>query len=226
VCQGPESALADGRSRRPDRSFIAAVRSAADVTNLARRRRLAPNAPGSVTPRAAPQHAERAKSDRGRWIGRKVGAVPASGDKSDEQIRVWHVMESAGINRHGEGDENALHRRLSESRWPRVMRWCSVRAQRSVDRGCAGWVIEPRNDNEDRGADVLITGGRQYCWWRFRELLVGPARSESLGTYDELHAREPGDLVVARWVLMMPRPTGSRGGRSTLGRAARGTLRR
>ena len=52
---------------------------------------------------------------------------------------------SAGINRHGAGDENALHRRPSESRWPRVMRWRSVRAQRSVGRGRAGGAIGPRN---------------------------------------------------------------------------------
>ena len=62
----------------------------------------------------------------------------------------WLVRESAGINRHGEGDENALHRRRSESRWPRVMRWRSVRAQRSVDRGRVGGAIEPRNPNEFR----------------------------------------------------------------------------
>ena len=31
----------------------------------------------------------------------------------------------AGINRHGEGDERALHRRSSDLRWPRVMRWRS-----------------------------------------------------------------------------------------------------
>ena len=30
---------------------------------------------------------------------------------------------SAGINRHGVGDERALHRRSSDPRWPRVMRW-------------------------------------------------------------------------------------------------------
>ena len=39
-----------------------------------------------------------------------------------------------------------------------------------------------------------------------RESLVGSARSKIPGTYDELHAREPGDLVVAREVLVMPRP--------------------
>jgi len=38
------------------------------------------------------------------------------------------------------------------------------------------------------------------------ESLVDSARSETPGTHDKLHAREPGDLVVARWLLMMPRP--------------------
>jgi non-ribosomal peptide synthetase component F len=45
------------------------------------------------------------------------------------------VSESAGINRHGEGDERALHRRVSAPRWPRVMRRRPARAWRSVDRG-------------------------------------------------------------------------------------------
>jgi hypothetical protein len=44
-----------------------------------------------------------------------------------------------------EGNGRVLHRRLSESRWPRVMRWRSVRAQRSVHRGAYRPVIEPRN---------------------------------------------------------------------------------
>jgi len=46
----------------------------------------------------------------------------------------------------------------------------------------AGRVIEPRNQGV-RGADLVDVGGRQHCWWRFRESLVGPARSESLGMY-------------------------------------------
>jgi hypothetical protein len=37
-------------------------------------------------------------------------------------------VESVGINRHGEGDERALHRRSSEPRWPRVMRRLLARA--------------------------------------------------------------------------------------------------
>jgi hypothetical protein len=59
-----------------------------------------------------------------------------------------------------------------------------------------------------------------------RESLVGPARSEIPGTRDELHAREPGDLVVAREVLVMPRPGGFAGWQTSAGRAAGGTLRR
>jgi hypothetical protein len=45
---------------------------------------------------------------------------------------------SAGINRHGEGDERALHRRSSDPRWPRVMRRRSRGRRRSVDRGTCG----------------------------------------------------------------------------------------
>src|SRR6059058_5900180 len=44
----------------------------------------------------------------------------------------------AGINRHGEGDERALHRRSSDPRWPRVMRRRSRGRRRSVDRGTCG----------------------------------------------------------------------------------------
>jgi hypothetical protein len=103
------------------------------------------------------------------------------------------------------------------------MRWRSVRAQRSVDRGRAGGMIEPRNSLV-RGADVFPKDGRQYCWQRYRELLVDPARSENPGTYDELHAREPGDPVVARLVLMMPRPGWFAGWQIGAWRAVRGTL--
>ena len=44
-----------------------------------------------------------------------------------------------------EGNERVLHRRSSESRWPRVMRWRPARAQRSVHRGARRPAIEPRN---------------------------------------------------------------------------------
>ncbi len=41
----------------------------------------------------------------------------------------------AGINRHGEGDERALHRRSSDPRWPRAVRWRPRGRRRSVGRG-------------------------------------------------------------------------------------------
>ena len=69
-------------------------------------------------------------------------------------------------------------------------------------------------------------GGRQDCWRRYWRVAGGPARSEIPGTYDKLHAREPRDLVVARWLLVMPRPGWFAGWRISAGRAARGTLRR
>jgi hypothetical protein len=88
--------------------------------------------------------------------------------------------------------------------------------RRSVGRGRAGWVIEPRNRKEDRGADAVHLSGRRRRQQRYRELLGGPARSESLGMYGGLHAENrevpwspvlAGDApslvvrgVVGRWV--------------------------
>jgi hypothetical protein len=59
-----------------------------------------------------------------------------------------------------------------------------------------------------------------------RESLVDSARSEIPGTYDKLHAREPRDLVVARWLLVTLRRGWFAGWQISVGRAARGTLRR
>src|SRR5919109_1631808 len=101
-----------------------------------------------------------------------------------------------------------------------------VRAQRSVDRGRVGGVIEPRNLIEVRGADVLPIGGRQHRQRRYRESLVDPARSESPGTHASLHAREPGDPVVARGRRQMARPGWFAGWWFGAWRAVRGTLRR
>src|ERR1019366_3195370 len=74
---------------------------------------------------------------------------------------------------------------------------CSRGRRRSVDRGGAGWVIEPRNARI-WGADALQTGGRQHRRRRYREPSGDPTRSENLGTYRDLHAREPGGPTVAR----------------------------
>jgi hypothetical protein len=46
----------------------------------------------------------------------------------------------------------------------------------------AGRAIEPRNYRV-RGADAVYESGRQHRQWRYRELLVGPARSETLCMY-------------------------------------------
>jgi hypothetical protein len=45
-------------------------------------------------------------------------------------------------------------------------------------RGARRPAIEPRN-RQSWGADVLWFSGRQYRWWRFRELSADPARSEN-----------------------------------------------
>jgi hypothetical protein len=65
--------------------------------------------------------------------------------------------------------------RSSYPRWPRVMRWRSVRTQRSVDRGRAGGAIEPRNSKLVQGADAFMTAEGSTAsgvfasrWWALR----------------------------------------------------------
>ena len=81
--------------------------------------------------------------------------------------------ESVGINRHGAGDERALQRRSSESRWPRVMRWRPARAQRSVDRGRAGGLLS-RETTLIPGCRRRPHGGRRDCWRRYWRVAGGP----------------------------------------------------
>jgi len=52
------------------------------------------------------------------------GGVRHEGGASSVQAPVRNVG-CAGINRQEERDENARHRRSSDPRWPRVMRWYS-----------------------------------------------------------------------------------------------------
>jgi hypothetical protein len=103
------------------------------------------------------------------------------------------------------------------------MRWRSVRAQRSVDRGRAGGAIEPRNRNESRVPTLFAQAEGHAAGGVIVESLVDPARPENPGTHDELHAREPGELVVARTVLVMPRPGWFAGWQISAGRAVRAT---
>ena len=67
-------------------------------------------------------------------------------------------------------------------------------------------MIEPRNRHLVQGVDAFCFVEGKTAGGVIRELLVGPARSEIPGTYDRLHAREPGDPVVARWCRQMLRP--------------------
>jgi len=46
----------------------------------------------------------------------------------------------------------------------------------------AGWAIEPRNQLSV-GADVVVVGGRQHRWPRYRELSADPARSKNLSMH-------------------------------------------
>ena len=67
--------------------------------------------------------------------------------------------------------------------------------RRSVGRGRAGGLIEPRNQGFGvptpfRQAEGNIAGGA------IRELSGNPARSEKLCMYESLHAREPGGPTI------------------------------
>ena len=73
-----------------------------------------------------------------------------------------------------------------------------------------GRAIEPRNQRI-RGADVVYGNGRQHHQQRYRELLVGPARSENHGMYGTSmrENREiphlPGWLITRRAAQGRPR---------------------
>ena len=49
----------------------------------------------------------------------------------------------------------------------------------ALDRGTHRPAIEPRN-GVNRGADVVMTGGRPHRWWRYARAAGDPARSENL----------------------------------------------
>ena len=60
----------------------------------------------------------------------------------------------------------------------------------------AGWAIEPRNQR-CVGADVVVVGGRQHRWPRYRELSANPARSKNLCMHG-ISARENREVRVSR----------------------------
>ena len=75
----------------------------------------------------------------------------------------------------------------------------------------AGQAIEPRN-HRVRGADAVYGSGRQHRQWRYREPLVGPARSETLCMYgtsmreNREVPRSPVRLITGRAAQGRPRP--------------------
>jgi hypothetical protein len=75
----------------------------------------------------------------------------------------------------------------------------------------AGRAIEPRN-HRVRGADAVYGSGRQHRQRRYRESLVGPARSENHGMYgtsmreNREVPRSPVRLVTGRAAQGRPRP--------------------
>lgn len=74
-----------------------------------------------------------------------------------------------------------------------------------IPRGCSealtgvrvGRAMEPRNQRV-WGADAVQEAEGNTAGGGMRELSVGPARSENQGMHVNLHAREPGDPLLAR----------------------------
>ena len=75
-------------------------------------------------------------------------------------------------------------------------------------------------------ADAFITAEGHVAGGAIRESLGDPARSENPGTYEALHAREPGGPVVGRGSLVMPRPGWFAGWQTGGLGSAGGTFRR
>jgi hypothetical protein len=72
-----------------------------------------------------------------------------------------------------------------------------VRASVKRWQGSCGLGYGAAKDRMVRGADAVTESGRPRLRRRYRESPWDPARSESLGTYENLHAREPGGPAVA-----------------------------
>ena len=66
----------------------------------------------------------------------------------------------------------------------------------ALDRGTHRPAIEPRN-GVNRGADVVMTGGRQHRWRRYARVARGPREVGEPVHVRNLHAREPGDPTIA-----------------------------
>jgi len=160
-------------------------------------------------PRSAAAHAHRRHALlRANWFVHKLTSRGRRCNTMTGAGFTHGLLWSAGIDRHGEGDENALRRRASDPRCPRVM---PVDVRKGGDEALtgvrAGWAIEPRNHG-DRGADAVITSGRQYRRWRYARAVCGPRAVEEPVHARSLHAREPGDPTLALWV---DRPAGRSG---------------
>ena len=78
--------------------------------------------PSSGSPRPDPPLPAQSPSSR---APARAASTTAAGRA--DRLGAW-IHESAGISRHGEGEEGSLHRRSSDPRWPRAVRRPSARA--------------------------------------------------------------------------------------------------
>ena len=121
------------------------------------------------------------------------------------QVR-WTVCVGSGLMRTGVGPERGAQCG-SSARWDpcggppeRAVPTATVGDPRgrseALDRGTHRPAIEPRN-GVNRGADVVMTGGRQHRWRRYARVASGPREVGEPVHVRNLHAREPGDPTIA-----------------------------
>lgn len=103
----------------------------------------------------------------------------------------------AGINRHEGGDERALHRRRSEPRWPRAMWQRSQGRRRSVGEGYVQAGLLSHETNATGVPTPFLQSGRQHRQRRYASRERTP-RGRRTPHARNLHAREPGDPILAR----------------------------
>jgi hypothetical protein len=121
--------------------------------------------------------------------------------KSAQALRQCQHPLCAAINRRGEADERAVHRKG-------VATHGGLESCVNVCKG-VGEALTGVRVGEVSSREIIPPGcrrgsgpGRQHDQARYRECLVGPARSKTLCMHDILHAREPGDPSDCPWHMV------------------------
>ena len=128
--------------------------------------------------------------------GTARGRVPKRGPGSDRPIVVMRPG-NAGVNRHEARNGGVRHRRVSDPGGPESCVGVREGAGEALTGVRAGRAMEPRNQF-NWGADAVWVSGRQHRWRRYARVARGPRAVREPGHVRKLHAREPGEPMLAR----------------------------